>query len=42
MAASNPFGEDEDDIDVKSLLQLHIDVNKNYDIIIKITLYCRE
>ena len=26
MAASNPFGEDEDDIDVKSLLQLHIDV----------------
>ena len=26
MAASNPFGEDEDDIDVRSLLQQHIDV----------------
>jgi len=25
MAASNPFGEDEDDIDVKKLLQQHID-----------------
>jgi hypothetical protein len=26
MAASNPFGEDEDDIDVRRLLQLHIEV----------------